>query len=123
MSPFFHIVKKIGSKILDIVKNAQIVLIFGVWKQLMKRLYHTKYEQNRTIFDEVPKFWAQVQKFENYSDFAHIWCDEVFSWVVFTHKILAKSEHFWQGPKFWTQIFGRYGKSPFQIFDMLLEIG
>ena len=47
---FFRIVKIIGSKILDIVKNALIVLIFGVLKQLIKKLYHTKYEQNQSNF-------------------------------------------------------------------------
>ena len=111
------------SKILDLVKNAPIWLIFCVWKQLMKRLHHTKYEQNRSnfqIFGPGPKILGLRQK---WSDFAHIWCDKVFSWVVFTHQIWAQSEHFWQGPKFWTQFIGRYGKSPFQIFDILLEIG
>ena len=84
--------KKIGSKNLDIVKNARILLIFGVWKQLMKRLYHTKTEQNRTIYDEVQKFLTQVQKFENCSDFAHIWCDEFFSnYYQFVRKVRKKS--------------------------------
>ena len=49
-------VKIKGFKFLKIVKNASILLIFGVKKQLMKRIYHTKYEQNRSIFDEVQKF-------------------------------------------------------------------
>ena len=75
-----------------------------------------------SIFDEVLKIWTQVQKFENCSDFSHIWCDEFFFWVVFTHQIWAKSEHFWQCPKFWTQFFWQYGKTPLQIFDMLLLV-
>ena len=53
---FFRIVKKIGSKILDIVKNAPILLIFGVWKRLKKRIHHTKYEQNWSMFDNVKNF-------------------------------------------------------------------
>ena len=50
---------------MDIVKNAPILLIFGVWKRLKKNINHTKYEQNRSIFDEVPKIWTQVQIFKN----------------------------------------------------------
>ena len=44
-------VKKIGSKILDIVKNAPILLIFGVRKQLIERIHDTKFEQDRSIFE------------------------------------------------------------------------
>ena len=56
---FFRIVKKIGSKILGIVKSAPILLIFGVWKQLKERIHHTKYEQNQSIFDhfQILKPW------------------------------------------------------------------
>ena len=43
-------VKIKGFKFLKIVKNASILLIFGVKKQLIKRIYHTKYEQNQSIF-------------------------------------------------------------------------
>ena len=41
---------------MEIVKNAPIVLIFGVRNQLTKRIAHTKYEQNRSIFDDVQNF-------------------------------------------------------------------
>ena len=53
---FFRIVKIIGSKVLEIVKNAPIWLIFGVSKQLRKRLFHTKFEQNWSIFDHFQNF-------------------------------------------------------------------
>ena len=45
-------VKIKGFKFLKIVKNAPILLIFGVKKQLTKTFLHTKYEQNRGIFDD-----------------------------------------------------------------------
>ena len=47
-----------------------------------------------------PKIFDRAQK---WSDFAEIWCDEIFSWVDFTHQIWAKSDHFWQSWKitFW----------------------
>ena len=41
---------------MDIVKNAPIVLIFGVRNQLTKRIAHTKYEQNQSIFDNFQNF-------------------------------------------------------------------
>ena len=41
---FFRIVKIIGS-------NALILLIFCVPKQLINSIHHTKFEQNRSIFD------------------------------------------------------------------------
>ena len=49
-------VKIKGFKFLKIVKNASILLIFGVKKQLIKKIYHTKYEQNQSIFDNFQKF-------------------------------------------------------------------
>ena len=48
---FFRYVKIIGPKILKMVKNAPILLIFGVLKQLMERIHHTKFEQDRSIFE------------------------------------------------------------------------
>ena len=41
---------------MGIVKSAPILLIFGVKKQLTKRFFFLKFEQNRSIFDEVQKF-------------------------------------------------------------------
>ena len=49
-------VKIKGFKFLKIVKNASILLIFDVKKQFIKRIYHTKYEQNWSIFDNVQNF-------------------------------------------------------------------
>ena len=49
-------VKIKGFKFLKIVKNASILLIFGVKKQLIKKIYHTKYEQNQSIFDNFQNF-------------------------------------------------------------------
>ena len=93
---------KLGPRksIFNFVKNGPILLIFGVWNQLMKRFHHTNFQQNRTIFDEVPKFWTRAQK---WFDFAEIRCDEIFGWVDFTHQIWAKLDHFWQSWKitFW----------------------
>ena len=46
------------------VKNAPILLILGVRKQLMERIHHTKYEQDRSIFENLdlgPKFWDFVK--------------------------------------------------------------
>ena len=53
---FFRIVKIIGSKVLEMVKNAPIWLIFGVVKSFGKLFLHTKYEQNQSIFDNFQKF-------------------------------------------------------------------
>ena len=47
----FRYVKIIGPKILKMVKNAPILLIFGVQKQLMERIHHSKFEQDRSIFE------------------------------------------------------------------------
>ena len=52
----FRYVKIIGPKILKMVKNAPIWLIFCVQKQLTKRFYHTKYEPNQSIFDHFQIF-------------------------------------------------------------------
>ena len=41
---------------MGIAKSALILLIFGVWKYLTKRFFFPKLEQNRSIFDKVPKF-------------------------------------------------------------------
>ena len=38
------------------VKNAPILLIFGVSNSFGELIFHTKYEQNRSIFDNVQKF-------------------------------------------------------------------
>ena len=50
---------KLGPRksIFNFVKNGPILLIFGVWNQLMKRINHTKFQQNRTIFGPDQKFW------------------------------------------------------------------
>ena len=53
---FFRIVQKFGSKILDLVKNAPIWLKFGVSNSFGELISHTKYEQNRSIFDDVQNF-------------------------------------------------------------------
>ena len=47
----FRYVKIIGPKILKMVKNAPILLIFGVIKFFGELFLHTKYELNRSIFD------------------------------------------------------------------------
>ena len=49
-------VKIKGFKFLKIVKNAPILLIFGMKKQLTKRIHHTKYEKNWSIFDDAQNF-------------------------------------------------------------------
>ena len=48
---FFRYLKIIGPKILKMVKNAPILLIFGVIKSFGELFLHTKYEPNRSIFD------------------------------------------------------------------------
>ena len=62
----FRILKIKGSKVLEIVKNGPILLIFGVKNQLTKRIVHTKYEQNRSIFDNFqnfgPFYFADTEK-------------------------------------------------------------
>ena len=78
---FFDIIKKIGSKILDIVKNAPILLIFGVWNQLIKSIAHTKFEPNRSIFDDVQKFgprskFLKIVRFGSNS----VWAMLLVSW-------------------------------------------
>ena len=45
-----------GSKFLDIVKNAPIWLKFGVSNAFDELISHNKYEQNRSIFDDVQNF-------------------------------------------------------------------
>ena len=40
----------------EIVSNGRIWLIFGVRNQLTKRIAHTKYEPNRTIFNNFQNF-------------------------------------------------------------------
>ena len=40
----------------DFVKNGPILLIFGVMKSFNELFSHTKYEQNRSIFDNVQNF-------------------------------------------------------------------
>ena len=55
---------KLGPRkwIFNFVKNGPILLIFGVWNQLMERINHTKFQQNRTIFGPDQKksqnFWS-----------------------------------------------------------------
>ena len=41
---------------LGMVKNALILLIFGVSKYFGKLIFSTQYEQNRTIFDHFQNF-------------------------------------------------------------------
>ena len=41
---------------MDIVKNAPIWLKFGVSNAFGELISHTKYEQNRSIFDDVQNF-------------------------------------------------------------------
>ena len=53
---FFRIVKIIGPKIFKKVKNAPILLIFGVVKYFGELFLHTKYELNRSIFDIFENF-------------------------------------------------------------------
>ena len=57
-------VKIKGFKFFKIVKNASILLIFGVKKKLIKRIYHTKYEQNQSIFDlfDGPNYFDDAEK-------------------------------------------------------------
>ena len=62
---FFRIVKIIGPKILKMVKNAPILLIFGVLKQLMKRIHHTKFEPNRSIFWFGSGFFRTIKMLKN----------------------------------------------------------
>ena len=44
------------SKVLEIVKSGLILLIFGVSKSFGELIFHTKYEQNWTIFDNLLNF-------------------------------------------------------------------
>ena len=46
----------LGPKFWDFVKNAPILLIFGVIKPFDELFSHTKYEHNRSIFDNVQNF-------------------------------------------------------------------
>ena len=59
-------VKIKGFKFLKIVKNAPILLIFGVIKSFHELFSHTKYEHNRSIFDNVqnfgPNFFDDTEK-------------------------------------------------------------
>ena len=65
----FRYVKIIGPKILKMVKNAPILLIFGVLKQLMKRILDTKFQQDRSIFERFDGSEKSRAKSEN----APIW--------------------------------------------------
>ena len=55
-----------GPKFWDFVKNAPILLIFGVIKPFDELFSHTKYEHNRSIFDNVqnfgPNFFDDMEK-------------------------------------------------------------
>ena len=56
----------LGPKFWDFVKNAPILLIFGVIKSFHELFSHTKYEHNRSIFDNVqnfgPNFFDDTEK-------------------------------------------------------------
>ena len=62
---FFRILKIIGPKIFKKVKNAPILLIFGVQKQLMNRIHHTKFEPNRSIFLFGSGFFWTIKMLKN----------------------------------------------------------
>ena len=118
--PFSVLSKKLGSKFWALTK----VLWFCsylVCKNNSRKEFITSNMSKIGAFLTRSKNLGLGPNFQKCSDFAHIWCDEFFSWVVFTHQIWAKSEHFWQCPKFWSQFFWQYGKRLVQIFDMLLE--
>ena len=56
----------LGPKFWDFVKNALILLIFGVMNSFSVSLLHIKYEQNRSIFDDAqnfgPNFFDNTEK-------------------------------------------------------------
>ena len=88
----------IKCEILDIVKNAQILLLFGVWNQLTKKII-TPNLSKLGAFLTMSKNLYQGPNCQNCSDFAQIQCHEFFLWVDFTGQIWANSEHFWQCQK------------------------
>ena len=56
----------LGPKFWDFTKNAPILLIFGVIKPFDELFLHTKYEHNRSIFDNAqnfgPNFFDHTEK-------------------------------------------------------------
>ena len=56
----------LGPKFWDFVKNGLILLIFGVMKSFDELFSHTKYEHNRSVFDNVknfgPNFFDHTEK-------------------------------------------------------------
>ena len=56
----------LGPNFWDFVKNALILLIFGVMNSFHESFLHTKYEQNRSTFDNAqnfePNFFDNTEK-------------------------------------------------------------